>query len=149
MISKDELLKGRDKLFPNDYNQEISDNLDKLLIPMNQIRQAWGKPMNVNSGWRPAQINAATPGAALHSKHTIGLAVDISDLDGSLKDWVLGNLQLMKDLNIFFEDFRWTPTWVHFQIGAPGSGKRIFVPNTQPPLAPGRWDGQYDPSFNE
>jgi len=63
-ISKDELLKGRDKQYPNDYTQEISDNLDKLLIPLNKIRDAYGKPMTIDSGWRPPSINGSTPGAA-------------------------------------------------------------------------------------
>lgn len=149
MISKDELLKGRDQQYPDDYTQEISDNLDKLLIPMNQIRTAWGNPMVVDSGWRPPSINAATPGAALHSKHMLGLAVDISDENGSLWAWVLQNLDLMKQFGIFFEDKRWTPTWTHFQLGAPASGKRIFVPNTSRPMAPNDWDGKYSKEFDE
>ena len=149
MISKDEVLMGRDKAYPDEYTQEISDNINLLLVPMNQIRQAWNQPMRVNSGWRPAAINAKTPGAAAHSKHMEGLAVDISDVSGDLMRWVLDNLQMMKDLGIYFEDFRWTPTWVHFQLGAPKSGKRIFVPNSQPPLAPDRWDGIYDHSFDD
>lgn len=149
MISKDELLKGRDQQYPTDYTQEISDNLDKLLIPMNQIRTSWNKPMVVNSGWRPPSINAATPGAATHSKHMSGLAVDILDSDGSLWAWVLQNLDMMKQLGIFFEDKRWTPNWVHFQLGAPASGKRIFVPSSAQPSAPDAWDGNYDASYNE
>lgn len=148
MISKSELLQGRDQQYPNDYTQDISDNLDKLLVPMNQIRTAWGKPMIVDSGWRPPSINASTPNASTHSKHMVGLACDIADPDGSLWSWVLQNLDLMKQLDIFFEDKRWTPTWVHFQIGGPSSGHRIYVPSTAPALKPDAWDGNYDPSFN-
>lgn len=147
-ISKEELLEGRDQKYPNDYTQEISDNLDTFLIPINKIRDAWGKPMKVDSGWRPPSINAGTPGAATHSKHMQGLAADIADTDGSLWTWVLENLQLMKDLNIFIEDRRWTPTWVHFGLGKPASGHRIFVPNPNPALAPDNWDGVYDHSFD-
>lgn len=147
-ISKDELLKGRDTQYPNDYTQNISDNLDKLLIPLNKIRDAWAKPMIVNSGWRPPSINASTPGAAPHSKHMEGLAADIADADGSLWTWVLQNLQLMKDLDIFMEDRRWTPNWVHFGLGQPASGKRIFVPSSAPAGATGNWDGHYDHNFD-
>jgi Peptidase M15 len=147
-ISKEELLKGRDTEYASDYTQDISDNLDKLLIPLNQIRDAWGKPMTVNSGWRPPAINAATPGAAAHSKHMEGLAADISDVDGSLWAWVMENLQLMKDLDIFMEDRRWTPTWTHFQLGQPTSGHRIFVPSSAPAEAPDNWNGEYDHSFD-
>ena len=149
MISKDELLKGRDAQYPSDYTQEISDNLDRLLAPMNQIRTAWARPMTVTSGWRPPSINAATPGAATHSKHMEGLACDIADPDGSLMAWVLSNLSLMQTLGIYFEDFRWTPNWVHFQLGPPASGKRIFVPSSAPALAPSRWDGEYDHQYDQ
>ena len=147
-ISKEELLKGRDTEYASDYTQEISDNLDKLLIPLNQIREAYGKPLTVNSGWRPPSINGTTPGAAAHSKHMIGLACDISDPDGEFWKWVLENLQLMKDLDIFMEDKRWTKGWVHFGLGGPSSGHRIFVPSANRATDPDAWDGEYDHSFD-
>jgi hypothetical protein len=147
-ILKEELLKGRDVKYPADYTQEVSDNLDKLLIPLNKIRDAWGKPMTVTSGWRPPSINGATPGAATHSKHMEGLAADISDPDNSLWHWVLENLQLMKDLDLFMEDRRWTPGWVHLGLGQPASGRRIFVPSSNPPVDPDSWDGVYDHTFD-
>lgn len=148
MIAKSELLMGRDVTYASEYTQEISDNLDKLLIPLNQIRTAYNVPMIVNSGWRPPQINAATPGAAPASKHMIGLAADIRDTDGALWAWVLQNLALMQQLGIYMEDKRWTPGWTHFQLGAPGSGHRIFVPSSAPAGAPDAWDGNYDHSFD-
>lgn len=149
MISKDELLKGRDVQYASDYTQEISDNLDKILPLLNQVRAAWGKPMTVTSGWRPPSINGSTPGAAAHSKHMLGLAADIEDMDGSLWTWVLQNLQLMKDLGFYFEDKRWCPGWVHFGFGPSTSGKRIFVPNANRPANPDSWDGEYDHSFDD
>lgn len=147
-ITKEELLKGRDIKYPDDYTQEISDNLDSLLIPLNTIRDAYGKPMTVTSGWRPPAVNSATPGAATHSKHVEGLAADILDPDGHLWVWVLENLELMKDLDIFMEDKRWTKTWVHFGLGKPHSGKRIFIPGAVPVSAPDAWDGKYDSIFD-
>lgn len=149
MISKDELLKGRDQQFPDDYTQQISDNLDMLLPLLNQIRTAWAQPMIVDSGWRSPSENANTPGAAAHSKHMLGLAADIQDLDGSLWAWVLQNLALMQQLGIYMEDRRWTPTWVHFGYGPPASGKRIFVPSANRAQAPDNWDGQYDHSYDD
>lgn len=143
-ISKDELLKGRDKTYASDYTQQISDNLDELLPIINQVRSTYGIPMTVTSGWRPPSLNASTPGAANHSLHEEGLAVDILDADGKLLAWVLQNLPMIKDLGIYLEDFRWTPNWVHFGIRPPKSGHRIFVPSSAPAKAPDRWDGIYD-----
>ncbi len=148
MISKAELLDGRDIKYPSDYTQEVSDNLDLVLVPMNQVRSTWSKPMKVTSGWRPPSVNSATPGAAKASKHMLGLAVDIYDPDGALWSWVLQNLALMQKLGLYMEDKRWTPSWVHFQLGPPASGKRIFIPSLAPALAPDAWDGDYDRAFN-
>lgn len=144
MIAKSELLQGRDLQFPYEYNDVISYNLDQLLIPMNKIRDAYGQPMIVNSGWRPNSINSNTPGAAKNSKHCLGLACDIADPHGLVLVWVLDNLQMLKDLNIYIEDPRWCPNWVHFGLGPPASGHRIFVPNANRPLSPARWNGIYD-----
>lgn len=148
-ISKDEILMGRDKKYPKDYSSQISDNIDQLLIPINKIRDAYGYSMIVASGWRPPAINLSTPGAAAHSKHMIGLAVDIQDTNGALMKWVLQNLQLMKDLNIFIEDFCYTPNWVHLQLGKPTSGKRIFIPNSTRSPAPHKWNQTYDKQYDE
>lgn len=147
-ISKEELLKGRDKTYASDYTEEVSDNLDKLLIPLNKIRDAYGQAMVCTSGWRPESLNAGVPGAAKKSKHIIGLAADFSDPDGKLMNWVLENLDMMKKLNIYMEDFRWTNSWVHFQLGPPVSGHRIFIPSSAPPLAPNRWISSYDAKYD-
>lgn len=152
-ITKDELLMGRDKSYPKEYTKEISDNLDRLLAAMNQVRAAYGSPMKVTSGWRPAAINGAIPNAAKRSNHMMGLAVDISDRDGKLRQWVLDNLALMQKLGIYVEDFRWTATWVHFQVIPTRSGKRIFLPYADtaknPMTAPNSWDGKYDSKYDK
>lgn len=149
MITKDELLNGRDKTFPQEYTQQISDNLDDLLVKINKVREAWGKSMRVTSGWRPASINSMVKGAAPKSAHCTGNAVDIYDPDGSLMEWVLQNLQLMTDLGLYMEDFRYTPNWVHFGDIAPKSRKRIFVPSEALAPAPKRWNGAYESKWDK
>lgn len=137
------------ELNPHNYptTPEQDTNLATLLDKMNQVRTAWGKPMTVTSGLRSQADQARINPGAPQSKHLLGAACDIAD-DGSLRDWVLQNLQMMKDLGLFFEDFRWTKGWVHFQCLPPTSGHRIFVPSSAPPTDPDAWDGQYDPSLN-
>jgi hypothetical protein len=149
VISKDELLMGRDKLFPQDYTQQISDNLDDLLEKIKKVRAAYGKPMKVASGWRPPAVNAGTKNAAPNSNHMTGHAVDIADADGALWTWVLQNLQLMTDLGLYMEDKRWSPTWVHFQNLPPKSKKRIYVPSAALAPAPNIWNGQYDSKWDK
>lgn len=97
----------------------------------------------VSSGYRPPAVNEVTPGAAPNSHHQICEAVDITDHDGELALFVLANLPLLAYLELWIEDTRWTRTiapgesekipngqqgWVHFQLVAPASGNRVFIP---------------------
>lgn len=144
MISKSEILMGRDKLYPNDYTKEVSDNIDKILIPLNVVRQRYGKPMYVSSGWRPLAINSTLSNAGKKSNHILGLAVDFKDPDGKLRDWVIEHLEWLAGLGFYFEDFNYTKGWVHFQIVSPGSGNRIYIPSAKPAPWPGQWNGKYN-----
>lgn len=128
MITLKELLKNREKVYPNDYTEEVQKNIADLLIKINIIRQAWGNPMIVTSGWRPKEINEHTPGAAKNSKHILGLAVDIADKDGSLYRWLLNNVNILERAELWVETKTCCPTWVHFQSTPPLSGRRFFDP---------------------
>lgn len=139
---------GREVQYPLDKDQE--KNLSILLERINKVRTKYGKPMTVTSGYRPAAINAGVAGAAKKSSHTLCMAVDIKDTDGSFRKWVLENLQLFKDLDLYLEDFRWTKTWVHIQTRK--ASKRIFIPYADqvknPMTAPKSWSGSYDSKFD-
>jgi uncharacterized protein YcbK (DUF882 family) len=149
MISKKELTMGRDVEYKEEYSKTIDNNINILLEKINVVRAKYGKPMTVSSGWRPLAVNKSTAGAAKASKHLSGLAVDIRDLDNSLWNWCIENLQLMQELGLYLEDRRFTKTWVHFQIGPPRSGLRIFKPTTAPMPHPNLWNGIYDKKFDK
>lgn len=127
MISKAELLVGRDIQYKSEYTKDISDNLDKLLDALNIVRKAYGQPLVVSSGWRPVAINSSV-GGAKKSNHTLGLACDFKDHDRRFKDWCLANLDILAKAGLYMEDPDSTPTWVHLQLKAPASGKRVFKP---------------------
>lgn len=116
--------------YPTDYN--INYNLAILLERLNKVRQAWGKPMTVTSGLRSQDqqnaLIASGKSNAPKSKHLTGQAADIYDPNGELKQWVMANMNLMEQIGFWFEAFESTPTWIHFQIIPPASGKRIFIP---------------------
>lgn len=153
MISKQEILKGRDVTHKSEYTEEISNNLDQLVKALNVVRLLYGSPMTVASGWRPPSFNKTVRGAAGHSKHTLGLACDIHDPDGKVRDFVLKRLDLMQNIGFYFEDFRWTHGWVHFQLAPPASGKRIFIPYSDqvknPMTNAVAWTGVYDAGFDK
>ena len=83
----------------------------------------------VNSGWRPADINAATPGAAVKSLHMRCLAIDLYDPDGDIDDWCLANADtVLRDLALWLEHPATTKGWCHLQLSPPRSGRRTFYP---------------------
>lgn len=83
----------------------------------------------VSSGWRPADINAATPGAAARSLHMTCEAIDLYDPDGDLDDWLLASADtVLRDLGLWLEHPAATKGWAHVQTRPPRSGRRVFYP---------------------
>lgn len=115
-----------------DTNPTIDANLKILHERMNEIRQAWGKPMIVTSGLRSdekqALLIAQGKSKATASKHLAGAACDIADPTGELGEWCLNNEDILRRVGLWCEHPEYTPGWVHFQIMAPRSGKRFFIP---------------------
>lgn len=149
MISIQDYLMGRDTKYPSEYTPEITSNATKLLEKVNALLMDLKiDKVTVNSGWRPAAINNATVGSAKKSNHMLGLAVDLADLDCSLWNLVIKNMELLERYGLFLEDKRWTKSWVHFQCVPPKSGKRVLIPSSAPPSAPELWDGKYDSKFD-
>jgi hypothetical protein len=145
MISFTELLHGH---VVTDLTIAEQHNLEDLQRKVNIIREAWGKPMTVTSGFRTEQDQLRINPKAPNSAHRSGKAVDIQDTDGSLRNWVLKNLDLMQQQGLYMEDFRYTKGWVHFSSQPPKSGHRIFVPYSGPAPNSELWDGKYDSKYD-
>ena len=107
-------------------------NLLVLCQRLNIVRAKWGKPMVITSGLRTPgqQENLIKQGLskAKHSKHLVGAAADIQDVDGELAAWLLANPSVLREAQLWCEDPASTPGWVHFQIVPPASGNRWFKP---------------------
>jgi hypothetical protein len=87
-------------------------------------------PPLVNSGWRPPATNAATPGAAQHSKHLTCQAVDIHDPDGAIDAWLMATAgqKALTEIGLWMEHPAVTKGWSHWQIVPPNSRNRVFYP---------------------
>jgi len=126
VISRAEVLMGRDKDYPLDKEQEA--NLAILLERVNKLRALYNKPMTVTSGYRPAAINAGVAGAAKRSNHILCAACDFRDSDGAIDAWCLTNLDKLAEIGLWLESPDHTPNWCHVQIFPPKSGNRVFKP---------------------
>lgn len=122
------------ELNPHGYpvNDVIEKNLKILHERMNELREAYGKPMVVTSGLRSdekqAELIAQGKSKATASKHLAGAACDILDRNGKLGVWCLNNEDVLRRIGLWCEHPDYTKGWVHFQIMAPKSGKRFFIP---------------------
>ena len=119
---------GRDKPYRSELTRELRANARETLRRVNGLLRRAGMMRKVASGWRPATINAAVPGAAKRSKHITCLAIDLEDRNGALDTWCLANLDALEEFGLWLEHPDATPGWCHLQIQAPRSGNRVFYP---------------------
>lgn len=137
MITLNELLKDTSaRTISSDHLKNLLDLKEKV----NVFRTHYGKPLRVTSGYRSLEKHLAIYAAKgitdqskipMKSRHLSGLAVDLVPIEDDIKhlqDWVLDNVKLMEEIELWFEKFEYTPTWVHCQIVSPKSGNRFFVP---------------------
>lgn len=122
-FTREEYTKGRDEVEP--LNEEQEKNLHQLLTVMDQFREAYGKPLQISSGYRPASVNASV-GGAKKSNHIMCLAVDFTDPDGEIDKFCLNNLDLLIRLGLYLESPVHTPNWCHLQLKK--TSKRVFIP---------------------
>jgi uncharacterized protein YcbK (DUF882 family) len=121
-------------------NKEHLENLEDLLLKLNVVRAAYGKPLRITSGYRSLEDHlriyrqkgivdqAKIP---MRSKHLYGQAADLTTIEDDVKhfqEWVLSNIRLFEEQGLYLEGFAYTKTWVHVQIVPPKSGNRFFIP---------------------
>ena len=121
-------------------NKEHLENLEELLVKLNQLRAAYGKPLRVTSGLRDIQKHLAIYAAKgitdqskipMKSNHLYGKGADLVPIEddiGHLHDFINNNVKLMEEIGLYFEAFEYSPQWLHCQSVPPKSGKRFFKP---------------------
>ena len=137
---------GRDTAYAEDWTFQIARNGQEWVETANEVLELaashgigphlgtqWGY---IVSGWRPKAVNEKTSNAGKFSPHILALAGDLGDWpDRRFARWCLQNLDVLETHGIYMEDPRWTPTWVHWQIRPPASGRHVFIPSSAPALA--------------
>lgn len=136
MLTLDDYFKGQKPTLP-----EHIDNATELLRRMNLLVTKFYADhpgaaslsfRELASGYRTEAVNAVTAGAAAHSKHMSGQAGDLGDGMGAraYRRWLVINEPLLKQIGLWVEDPRATPTWGHTQCVPPASQARYFIPNS-------------------
>ena len=87
---------------------EVRDSIKALVDEVLQpLRNAWGKPMKINSGYRCPALNRAVGGVE-SSQHVKGEAADVAC------DTPLELARLARDLNLPYDQMIIYPSFVHF-----------------------------------
>jgi hypothetical protein len=109
---------------------EHIENFKKLAANIFQpIREHFGKPIIISSGYRSAELNKAI-GGSLSSQHSSGEAIDI-DMDGTditnkqIFDYIKDNLNFDQMIWEFGTDTN--PDWVHVSFAANRSQRKQIL----------------------
>lgn len=102
---------------------EIRDAVRELTLTVLQpLRDAWGEPLHINSGYRCPKLNAAVGGAPT-SQHVKGEAADIK------ADHPIKLAQLAYDMGLPYDQMIVYPTFVHFSHKKGGPQRRQLLYN--------------------
>jgi zinc D-Ala-D-Ala carboxypeptidase len=104
---------------PNTPTPEHEANLAALAHAVLQpLRNHFGVPIPVSSGYRSPTLNAATPGASVTSQHSLGLAVDLDMKRGKSSVTNAALFHYIRQ-HLPFDQMIWEfgdkkePAWVH------------------------------------
>ena len=120
-------------------NQPTPEHLNNLKLVAEKvfepIRNHFGKPINVSSGYRSKELNAATPGSSATSQHCSGEALD---LDQDEMNTGVTNKMVFEYIknNLNFDQLIWefgtdtNPDWVHVSYESTGKQRKQILKAT-------------------
>ena len=108
----------------------VRDSIKALVLEVLQpLRDAWDKPLHINSGYRCPELNKIVGGTTT-SQHLKGEAADVACDDP------LALAQLAYDLDLPYDQMIVYPTFVHFSHKLNGKQRRMVLYNKS-------WKGEH------
>ena len=111
----------------NNPTQEVKDNLNALIDNvLDPLRELYGKPIIVNSGYRSFKLNKAV-GGAKNSQHLVGQASDIRTVQNT-KESNKELFELIKNSKLPFDQLinEYDYNWVHVSY-SPRNRRQILT----------------------
>lgn len=102
----------------NTPNATIKAHLEELIKFINPLREAWGSPIIVNSGYRCQKLNSAVGGVPT-SAHLYGYAADLVPKNGKMTQFKKFMINYLKDKKFdqcIIENNSRNSEWVHLGL---------------------------------
>lgn len=104
----------------NTPSEQIKKNLEKLIEFLNPLREAWGSPISVSSGFRCQELNKILKGSAT-SAHLYGYAVDLIPQNNQINEFKSFVKEYLKDKQFdqYIDECSGKSSWVHIGLFHP------------------------------
>jgi putative chitinase len=104
-------IKGIKNIPTEEHKNHLIELIENILDP---LREAWGSPIHVNSGYRSPQLNKAVGGSST-SAHSLGYAADLSPVNGKMSDFKAFVKKWLRDRKFdqYINEFKGKSEWVH------------------------------------
>ena len=119
---------GLDNTPTAEAEEHLTELVETLLDP---LREAWGAPIKVTSGYRGFQLNQAVKGSKT-SAHCQGYAADLVPADGHIDEFKIFVKNWLKENDIAFDQYidekSGNSTWVHLGLrNSKGEQRKQFL----------------------
>ena len=103
----------------NTPSVEIEQNIEKLLEVLDDLREFYGKPIKITSGFRCSELNKLVGGTPT-SAHVIGYAADLQPVQGSFENFKASVIDWLDKSGVKFDqcilERNKSTQWVHFGL---------------------------------
>ena len=99
----------------NTPSEEIIENLTEFTDEfLDKLREVWGSPIKVSSGFRCEELNKKVGGSKT-SAHLKGFAADLKPVNGDIDGLVACAIELSKTLNFdqIIDEYSGNKHWLH------------------------------------
>ena len=109
----------------NTPTPQAVENMTRLInVVLDPLREAYGKPITTNSGYRSPALNKVTKGASKKSQHMTGEAVDITVKSKEGNKWLFDYIKDNLPYDQLIDEYNYS--WVHVSYKKGRNRKEIL-----------------------
>lgn len=110
----------------NTPTPQAVENMTRLInVVLDPLREAYGKPITTNSGYRSQALNKVTKGASKASQHMTGEAVDITVKSKEGNKWLFDYIKDNLPYDQLIDEYNYS--WIHVSLDADMCNRREII----------------------